>query len=126
MTFVDTNCFIRFLIKDIPDQHKKAKMLFERGISGEEKLYTSIIVFFELFWVFSSYYEKNKMEVIDILRKVLKMDFIQTENREVITKSLDLFKESSLEFEDCYNVVLAKQLKCDSFATFDKKLRKFV
>ena len=87
MTFVDTNYFIRFLINDIPEQHKKAKSLFERGISGKLGLCTSVIVFFELFWVFSSYYEKNKMEVIDILRKVLKMDFIQLENREILTIS---------------------------------------
>lgn len=126
MTFVDTNYFIRFLIKDILQQHKKAKDLFEKGIAGEVKLYASVVVFFELFWVFSSYYEKNKNEVIDILQKVLKMDFIQLENRKLLMESLDLFKESSLKFEDCYNVTLSKQLKCNDFATFEKKLSKFV
>jgi len=124
MIFIDTNYFIRFLLDDIPDQHLKAKKLFESGLKGEEDLFTSTIVFFELYWVFTSFYKKPKQEVRGILRDVLRLSFIHFENIGVLRKALRLFENSSLELADCYNIEFAKSKKSKDFATFDKKARK--
>ena len=126
MIFVDTNYFIRFLLKDIKSQYLISRKLFERGLGGEVKLFSSVVVFFEIYWVFSSFYKKNKNDVIETLKKVLNLSFIRFENREVLEESLDMYKETSLELEDCYNIVLSKVEKCKKFATFDKKIKKYL
>lgn len=126
MTFVDTNYFLRFLLNDISAQHKKAKRLFEQGLNGNKDLFTSVIVFFELYWVFTSFYKKSKVEVIKILCNVLKLSFISFENLDIIEKALELFEDSSLELEDCYNIEFAKSKKYKEFATFDKRLSRLV
>lgn len=124
MIFIDTNYFLRFLIKDIENQHNTAKNLFLEAASGKIKLITSVIVFFEIYWVLSSYYEKEKAELIPTIRKVLNLNFIQLEERDLLEEALNLFENNNLSFEDCYNLSFAKYQKAKSFKTFDKKLEK--
>jgi len=124
MIFVDTNYFIRFLLVDVPSQHKKAVALFESGATGEVKLFTSIIVFFEIYWVMKTSYKKSKQEIISILEDVLEMRFIEIAEAEVLQEALELFEEGNIELEDCYNISYAKSENMVEFKTFDKKLLK--
>ena len=124
MIFIDTNYILRFLLNDINSQHEDAKNLFLSASEGKSALITSTTVFFEIYWVLSSYYERNKTEVANVLEKVLSLNFIEMEERELLFKSLSLFKKINLDLEDCYNVCYAKSKGIRSFKTFDKKLDK--
>lgn len=124
MIFVDTNYFLRFLLKDINSQHLEAKNLFLSASEGKIVLITSTIVFFEIYWVLSSHYEKNKAEVANVLEKILSLNFIGLEERTILSNSLTLFRERNFDLEDCYNVCYAKSKGIKSFKTFDKKLDK--
>lgn len=124
MTFVDTNYFLRFLLKDNNLQHRSAKQLFLSAARGEIEVATSLIVFFEVYWVLKSYYEKKKDELNTILNKILSLTFIKLAEREKLTKSLKLFASTTLSLEDCYNLILAKELAVENFASFDEKLKK--
>lgn len=126
MTFVDTNYFLRFLLNDISPQHSKAKKLFRLGAVGDVELFTSVIVIFEIFWVMTTFYKKSKQEVILILKEVLTMKFIEFSESLVLQKTLNLYENSSLELEDCYNIQYAKSKGVTGFATFDKKLSKIL
>jgi len=126
MIFVDTNYFLRFLLKDIDKQHQEAKELFKDAALGEVKLFTSIIVFFEIYWVFSSFYKRNKTELTEILKNVLKMDFIKIKERKLLQKAVEIFEESTSDLEDSFNLAYARKKEALEFKTFDKKLvRKF-
>lgn len=122
MIFVDTNYFIRFLLDDSNDQAKIAQQLFEGGVSKEKDLYSTTIVFFEIYWVFKSFYKKSDTEIYKILFGVLSMEFIYFEEREILKKALEIFKKSNLGLEDSYNIAYFKIIKGSGFRTFDKKL----
>lgn len=124
MTFVDTNYFLRFLLKDVDSQHQKAKELFRRAVLGQEKLFTSVIVFFEIYWVLSSFYGKDKPELIETLRKILALEFIKLGQRELLEEALQTFSDTSLELEDAFNLAYAKNQQANRFQTFDKKLQR--
>ena len=124
MIFVDTNYFLRFLIKDNPQQSEEAKKLFLEGARGDLELITSTIVIFEVYWVFKTYYQKNKAEITKILQKVLKMHFIRIDERNLLQSTLYLFKKENLSLEDCYNLIYAKNHEVETFKTFDAKLAK--
>ncbi len=126
MIFVDTNYFLRFLLKDIKSQHVKAEKLFEEAALGKEKLFSSVIVFFEIYWVMKSVYEKDKKEVVEILENVLKMDFVSWENDKLLHKVVEVYKNKNVEIEDAYNVVLIKNKRIKKIKTFDLKLKKLV
>lgn len=125
MIFVDTNYFLRFFRDDIPEQTKIAKKLFLAAAQGKQKLLTSTIVFFEIFWVISTFYDKGKKEVVGVLEKFLEFNFIELEERDLLQRSVDIFKDTNLELEDCYNLSFAISKKVTKIATFDKKLLKY-
>lgn len=120
--FIDTNYFLRFLLRDINNQYLETKTLFLSASEGKTALITSTIVFFEIYWVLSSYYGKNKVEVANVLEKILSLNFIELEEREVLFNALSLFQKTSFDLEDCYNIYYAKSKVIRSFKTFDKKL----
>lgn len=124
MIFVDTNYFLRFFLNDVSPQYQKAKKIFQQGAKEEKKLFTNSVVFFEVYWVFTSAYKKSKKEVINILDKLLSLKFVQLEEREILQKTLQTFAKTNLELEDCYHLAYAHKKKATAFATFDKKIIK--
>jgi predicted nucleic-acid-binding protein len=126
MIFIDSNYFLRFLLDDVSLQNVKVKELFKKGAAGKEKLFTSTVVIFEIFWVLSSFYKKKKHEIIKVLRGLLEMSFIKLDESLIFDRALDIYEESSLEFEDCYNIAYAKNNNMTKFASFDKKLVKYL
>ncbi len=126
MIFIDTNYFLRFLINDVPDQAESVSDFFKDSLRDNTELFTSELVIFELCWVLQSSLGKKKSELIVILKKILDMSFIVLEKREYLQEALVLFADTTLEFEDCYNLAIAKHKKAKKFATFDKKLQKVI
>jgi len=124
--FVDTNYFLRLLLDDNLDQSTQAKELFLNGARGKIKLFTSSIVFFEIFWVLKSFYKKEKSGLVITLTKILKMNFIELTERDILLKAVELYAEKNLDLEDCYNVVFSIILKADKFMTFDVKLSRII
>lgn len=124
MTFIDTNYLLRFLLKDIRSQHQEAKQLLLKGSRGEERLVTSTVVFFELYWVLSSYYKKNKSDLVLLLKKILDLDFVVLKERSILRDSVKRFSNTNFDLEDCYNLSFSKTHKIKEFKTFDEKLVK--
>ena len=123
MTFVDTNYFLRLLLADNKDQYLTAKKLFQDGASGKVKLFSSTIVFFEIYWVLHSFYKQKKAKIIKALFAILKMNFVRFEEENLLIKAVKIFKNTNLDLEDSYNLVYAQKNKTSDFMTFDKKLR---
>ena len=124
MTFVDTNFFLRFFRADIQSQYLQVKELFLEANNGKVNLATSTIVFFEINWVLKSYYEENKKNILNVLKKTIKLSFIFMEERSILEKALEIFENTSLSLEDCYNLVFAKEHGIKTFKAFDLKLAK--
>lgn len=122
--FVDTNYFLRFLLKDNEAQFAKAEQLFLDGAAGKIQLFSSTIVFFEIYWVLSSYYRKNKSALAATLNKVLALNFIDFEEKTLLQDSLAFYLRFNLDLEDSYNLAVARKKKARSLKTFDRKLLK--
>lgn len=123
MIFVDTNYFLRFLLKDNPEHYQQAHQLFFKAARGEIKLITNLVVFFEIVWVLRKNVVKNRQSLAEILMKTLSLN-IEFEQRDLLLKTVDLFKNSTLSLEDCYHLVFAQSENAQEFKTFDKRLKK--
>lgn len=124
MIFVDTNYFLRFLLADQEAQHQTAKTLFKKAAVGEVDLFTSIIVFFEVYWVLASFYKKEKDELVEKLEGLLSLTFIDYQEHSVLSDAVRVFKETPLDLEDAYNLVYASMNGASEFKTFDQQLQK--
>jgi predicted nucleic-acid-binding protein len=92
---------------------------------GEIKLFTSLVVFFEVYWVLTSFYRQKKEKIISVLEDILKMSFVALPERIILFKALGLFGQTNLSLEDCFNVFYAEEYKSEKFLTFDRKLAHF-
>lgn len=124
--FVDTNYILRLLLKDNQAQFEKVYSLFQKAISEDIHLHTSLIVLFEVNWVLSSFYKNDKSESVSYIEKILQMDVLKFEEKDLFIRAINIYKKSSLSLEDSYNAVYFKAQKFDHFATFDQKLSKIV
>jgi len=126
MIFVDTNYFLRYLRNDIPEQSKIADKLFLDAANGKKNIFTSLVVFFEVYWVVSRSYVYSKDKILEVLRGILAMGFMVLDEKELLKKALDIYEKTSLELEDCYNIVYSEESGAKQFATFDKKLGNYM
>lgn len=124
MTFVDTNYFLRFFLGEPYDQAARAKTLFQKAARGDAELTTSLVVFFEVYWVASSFYRLEKEKITEFLQNMLKMEFIHLENRAFLSDAVSLYQNTNFDLEDAYNLVYARASRAKEFATFDVKLKK--
>lgn len=124
--FIDTNYLLRLLLRDNESQFQEVYGLFEKATNEKVHLHTSVIVFFELYWVLSSFYKRNKEACIDNLSDILRMSFLDIENREVLQAAVEIYKNSTLDLEDSYNIAWFRSQKLDHFTTFDKQVLKLV
>ena len=124
MIFVDTNYFLAWLLEERDQQHRQAKELFQEAAAGKKKLTSSVIVFFEIYWVLTSFYAKKKAEIVSALDNLLKLSFIKWENRNLLVESMAIFTATNLDLEDSYNLAFIRKKKIRSVKTFDKQLLK--
>ena len=122
--FVDTNYFLRFLLRDNDQQFNEVEKLFLGAAEGKAELFSSTIVFFELYWVLSSYYGKDERGLVDLLLKILELEYIVFDEREDLYRSLEIFQKESVDLEDSYNLTQALRKGASELKTFDKKLLK--
>lgn len=121
---IDTNYWVRYLVRDNLKQAEIAKLLLERGNRGEVKLMTSWLVFFEVKWVLGSVYEFNKKEIVEALELILQLKHVKILKRNLLTETIKVWETTNLSFEDCYLMIEAKDNGAEDLATFDAKLKK--
>lgn len=123
MIFVDTNYFIRFLLHDNENQYQESKQLFLDAADGKIDLTSSTVVFFEVVWVLRSVYGKDRTSLAKTLSQLLQLN-IGFEEKNILSKSIELFSENNLSLEDNYNLTFAKSKSIKEFKTFDLQLKK--
>ena len=124
MTFIDTNYFLRFLLGDNASQQEETKQVFLQAAEGKIELFTSLVVVFEIYWVLTRFYQRQKDEISKTLIDILNLEFITLEEKELLSKAVSLYKETNFDLEDSFNLSFAQSKKAADFKTFDTKLQK--
>jgi predicted nucleic acid-binding protein len=119
--FVDTNVFLRYLVSDEPAHADKVEKLLDRAEKGELRLITGPPVFFELAWTLKSFYGMKKEEIYTCLLSIAGIPGLDVSDIDVVTESLEVYINNSVEFSDAYISVLSKKLNTDAVATFNRK-----
>ena len=120
---VDTNAFLRFLLNDIPEQKRTFEKLLQEAADSRVRLVVAQIVIFEIDFILEKYYQFEKDVVIDKLKTLVSVHYLDIESREIFVGALMLYEVEDISFVDCFLAVKAKSEGKELF-TFDKKLRK--
>lgn len=120
---LDTNVFLRFLLEDIPSQTKEASEILVKAKLKKLKVIISQMVIFEIFFALDKYYKYPKTEVVDKIGTLLATSYLDVEDRDIFQEALEIYKDKSIDFVDCFLLCKAKKSNATLF-TFDKDLRK--
>jgi len=119
----DTNIFLRYFLKDNPEQSDQAKQFLRRAKIGKIELIIPQIVIFEIVFAFSKLYGFSKDEIISKVDSLLAAGYLKIQDQGNFKKAVGLYRESNLSLADCFLIAKAREIGAEIF-TFDKDLKK--
>lgn len=120
--FVDTNIFLRYLIKSDPDKTQACYELFKRAERNEVTLTTSEAVIAEVVFVLSSkrHYQLGREEIKQKLYPIISLRGLKLPQRRDFLKALDYYAKSSLDFEDCLTIAHMERQRLSELYSYDQ------
>ena len=110
---VDTNVFLRFLLKDNKKHYQKAKKYFIQAKLGLIKLILIPEVVIEIDYVLRGVYSLNKKDSVEIIDKLVKSPSLKVKQREILTKSIDKYEKVNIDLTDLFLYYTAKKEKAE-------------
>ncbi len=98
--FIDTNIFLRPIIKDSAKTAEECNLLFQEIKNGKINAFTSNLVLAEIFWVLKSVYKFKKQELSRILGAISKLKNLKIDNKENFDKAIELYEKNNVKFID--------------------------
>jgi predicted nucleic-acid-binding protein len=121
--FVDTNIFLRFLLKDHQTQYPLAVKLFRKADRGKANLWTTDVVILELVWTLKSLYGYDRFTIRENVEGIIALPNLDVLNKKLILQALQDFVNKNIYFADAYNYQLATKAK-KRILSFDKDFKK--
>ena len=120
---VDTNVFLRFLLKDNKKYFSQAKKYFLQAKEGKIILILLPPVVFEIDYVLKGVYSLSRQESAKILSFLVKSPDLEVEERKILIEAIEKYKKINIDLVDIYFATAAKQQKA-KMLSFDKDFKK--
>jgi predicted nucleic-acid-binding protein len=120
MTGIDTNVLVRYLVKDDPDQSRKATQFIRSHCSGENPGVINRIVLCELVWVLETAYGYPRQSVALALENILRIAEFLIEDHQEAWLAFRQYQEGA-DFADAFISAMNQRLGCAVTVTFDRK-----
>jgi len=118
MPSLDTNCILRWLLDDIPEQTALVTALVNSG----ESLVVADAALIETVFVLEKLKKISRETIEKTIMAIIGKNTIQC-NRELFNEVLPIYaSHPKLSFADCYLAILAQKTGAAPLLTFDKKL----
>jgi len=123
--FIDTNVFLRTLIKEDKNTFNDCLAFFEKVKNNKCKAVTASIVIAEVVWTLLSFYKVSKSEVIMAVNSIKNMRGLSIIDGYDIKTALQLFEDKNVKFIDCM-IASTKSVSKDkiTIVSFDKDFDK--
>ena len=123
MIGLDSNILVRYLTQDDPVQARKANQVIEDALGAGQSLYLNHVVMCELCWVLARAYDYERLELADVVEKVLTAAQFEFEDKNSLWQALAGFRQSGADFADCLIGAKNSAAGCTSTFTFDKRTK---
>lgn len=121
MRALDTNVLVRFLVCDDLRQAEQARALIEEAERQRTPLWIGVGVVLECLWVLESVYRRNRADILDALAQLRMLAGLTFEMPAAVDEFCRLGRTGTVELDDLWLAVLAKQKGCETLLTFDRK-----
>lgn len=100
--FIDTNIFLRVLVKEDKKTFKECFEILEKIKQGKIKAFTSSLVLTEVGWVLGKTYKFSKRQVIDALRSILNLKGLKIVDKYHPYLAVSIYEKFSVKFVDAF------------------------
>lgn len=97
--FVDTNIFVRILVKEDERSFRECFQFFQHAYNGKIKIITSSLVLAEVHWVLSSFYRFGKDETVEALQNILNTR-VRVKDGSSVSLALEMFRNTNVKLTD--------------------------
>jgi len=123
--FVDTNVFLRVLVRDEEKSYRECISFLQRVKEGRLKAYTSSLILAETHWTLSSFYQFSKEKIIEALRSIVSLRNLKIIDEHNLLTALSFYETNNVKFIDAlvasHKLVLKKGAVVVSYdKDFDK------
>lgn len=120
--FLDTNIWLRYFVKNDPDQYEAVLNLISRVEQGKFKVYTSSAVLMEINYVGQRIYQIPKDQIIIWFKAIQKMRSMVLVEKTNFELALSFYQKYNIKLADC---LIASQLpKNTVLVSFDEEFSK--
>ena len=120
---VDTNVFLRFLLKDHEKHYQTAKKYFIKAKKKKVNLILIPHIVLEINYVLKKVYFLPRKRVVNILAKLIKSPDLEVQKRELLLKTVEKYKKTNIDLMDLYLYETAQQQNAQ-ILSFDKDFKK--
>lgn len=120
---LDTNVFIRLVVRDVPSQYQTVVSLFERIEKGQIIGKVSILVINEIVWILEKFYNIKRTVYLPILLKLLLLKDIKIIEIKK-TLLLEILSEMITKRYDFTDIYLSHIASRKNIFSFDKDFEK--
>lgn len=121
MISIDTNILVRWITQDDSLQCKKVELLFGKHSKSKEILISDIVLI-ELEWVLASVYKFDQKSIIDVLRRIVRVNQFCFQNKTTLLRAIEKYSNGIKDFSDCLIGEIGHEFECKTY-TFDKALK---
>ena len=120
--FVDTNVFIRFLVRDDLVKTARSAELLARADRGAIELMTSEAVVLEVVQVLSSrrVYGMERATIATVMQSLLENRGLRLDHKTAIIRAFDLYEATTLDYTDCLAVEHARRMGDGTVYSYDR------
>jgi len=98
--FLDSNIFLRPIVKDNPEKVRDCEGLFEKLKKGEIKALTSNLILAEIIWVGNSFYKIEKKDLVGMIRGILDFKNLKIIDSFDSRKAMEFYEKYPVKFID--------------------------
>lgn len=98
--FLDSNIFLRPLVKDDAHKVKDCECLFEAVKQGKIKAFTSSLILAEISWVCASFYQLRKQIIVKALKTILEIKNLKVIDKVDCDLAVIIYNHHSVKFID--------------------------
>ena len=117
--FADTNIFIRFLLRDNPQQASQAKKYFSLAKEGKIQIIILSEILFEIDYILRKVYGLSRLETTQKLSDLVGSYYFDVKDRSIFIKALELYPKTNFDLVDIFLFERAKDAGGDVLS-FDK------
>ncbi len=124
MIGIDTNCLLRYSMRDDVRQHAAIEARIIEAVKANDEIFINNIVLSEFVWVLESNYNFSRTMVLNALSGLLEGQQFAFEKKETVQQALHDFRSSRAGFADCLLAARNMQAGCVTTLTFDRAAAK--